>query len=88
MSVLVLMVSIEHLTTVVKRSIESALTPAPLFLAVCRIDLQMSSGREWGWVCVVVLEGGGGGGLVVWLCGCVVVWLCGCVVVWCMHHKG
>ena len=44
----VFMVSIEHLTMVVKRSIESALTPAPLFLAVCRIVLQMSPGREYG----------------------------------------
>jgi hypothetical protein len=39
-------VSIEHLTTVIKISIESALTPVPLFLAVCRIVLQMLPGRE------------------------------------------
>jgi hypothetical protein len=32
--------------SVVKRSIESALIPAPLFLAAWRMVLQMSPGRE------------------------------------------
>ncbi len=43
------MVGIRHLTRVVKRSIELAFMPAPLLLAVLRIVLQMSPGRENGW---------------------------------------
>jgi hypothetical protein len=39
-------VGIGHLTRAVKRSMESALTPAPLFLVALRMVLQMSPGRE------------------------------------------
>ena len=51
-----LTVGIEHLTRAVKRSIESALTPAPLFLAACRerIVLGWRCGGGWG----VSSEGG------------------------------
>ncbi len=40
-------VCIGHLTRAVKRSMESALTPAPLFFAALRMVLQMLPGREW-----------------------------------------
>jgi hypothetical protein len=53
-----LTLGIGHLTRVVKRLIESALTPAPLFLATC-IILQMLPGRKYGW-----------GGIMVESCGC------------------
>ncbi len=39
-------VRIGHLTRAVKRSMESALTPAPLFLAALQMVSQMSPGRE------------------------------------------
>ena len=44
-----LMVPIRHLTRVVKRLIELAFLPAPLFLATWRIVLQMLPGMENGW---------------------------------------
>jgi len=43
-----LMVGIENLMRVVKRSIVSVFIPAPLFLAVWRMVLQMLPGRENG----------------------------------------
>ena len=43
------MVPIRHLTRVVKRLIELAFLPAPLFLATWRIVLQMLPGMENGW---------------------------------------
>ena len=43
-----LMVGIENLMRVVKRSIVSAFIPAPLFLVVWRIILQILPGRENG----------------------------------------
>jgi hypothetical protein len=43
-----LTVGIEDLTRVVKRWIVSAFIPAPVFLAACRMVLQMSPGREKG----------------------------------------
>ncbi len=42
------MEGIGHLTRVVKRSIESAFMPAPLFLAAWRIVLKMLPGRKNG----------------------------------------
>jgi hypothetical protein len=41
-----LIVRIGHLTRAVKRSMESVLTAAPLFLAALQMVLQMSPGRE------------------------------------------
>ncbi len=39
-----------RLTRLMNESIESALIPVPLCLAVCRIVSHMSPGRWWSWI--------------------------------------